>query len=154
MKTKTDTALQSHVDASQTPSTCTPRKPLIESSASAVRIHRTGLSFVFERQSLVALNQQLFRQIIAAIERGELAPLAFLPGERELAEQYNIGRQVVRNAYHRLRVAEIAQSGRAIGWQITENARTIARRISADNSGAVPEQASASDVVPNGRSGA
>lgn len=95
----------------------------------AVGLTRARLNITLERQSLVALNQQLFEQILRAIESGELAPLAFLPGERELAEQYRIGRQVVRDAYRRLRAAGIARSGSRVGWQITAEAPAAVRRL-------------------------
>jgi len=58
---------------------------------------------VFDPASAVPLYVQAADYVAAQIERGELAPGARLPAERDLAEQWGIAYQTVRRTMRELR---------------------------------------------------
>jgi GntR family transcriptional regulator len=72
-------------------------------------------SFVFVDDSLEAPPyRQVFEQVRAAIERGELPPGAVLPTVRRLADDLNVAPNTVARAYSELQVE---------GWLVSDGRR-------------------------------
>lgn len=65
---------------------------------------------MFEQVSGVRLYETVVRQILDLISRGEIAPGAVLPPERDLAERLGVSRNVLREAFRVLEVRGIVRS--------------------------------------------
>ena len=85
-----------------------------ESATQAARTRVSG-SFVFVNDSLESPPyRQVFEQVRAAIERGELPPGAVLPTVRRLADDLNVAPNTVARAYSELQVE---------GWLVSDGRR-------------------------------
>ena len=77
------------------------------------------------------LTAQLSSELVNAIHKGQYAPGARLPSERELGEQYGVSRTVVREAISSLRAAGLVQSLQGKGAFVLKSARVDGFRIDA-----------------------
>jgi DNA-binding FadR family transcriptional regulator len=80
--------------------------------------------------------EQVADLLIAEITAGRLAPGDRLPGERELAQTYSVGRATVREALAYLQVQELVETRPASGTYVTEDALD---RLAQDRTAPVPD---------------
>jgi DNA-binding transcriptional regulator YhcF (GntR family) len=93
------------------------------------KLVRADLGLNIDFCSEQSVGEQIFNQIVARLASGDLAALALLPSERELARKYRLGRQAWRSILHKLEQCGILQAENRQGWQLTAEARRIALEI-------------------------
>ncbi|MDQ3667617.1 MAG: GntR family transcriptional regulator [Acidobacteriota bacterium] len=75
------------------------------------------------RKKPESLTRQIIEQLTGQIESGVRAAESFLPSERELANQADVARNVVRGAYENLRRAGLIQSEGRRGRTVRSGAK-------------------------------
>jgi GntR family transcriptional regulator, transcriptional repressor for pyruvate dehydrogenase complex len=76
---------------------------------------------MFEQVSGVRLYETVVRQILDLISRGEIAPGATLPPERDLADRLGVSRNVLREAFRVLEVRGIVRSRQGGGRYVRDD---------------------------------
>ncbi|WP_109523899.1 MULTISPECIES: FadR/GntR family transcriptional regulator [Nocardia] len=101
-----------------------------------------------------AVSDEVFGQLVDAILAGRIAPEDALPGERELAESFQVNRHAVREAVKRLQqsgLVRVTQGGktRVLDWRTSAGLDILS---SLARSGAVPAQRILRDIAVMRRS--
>jgi DNA-binding GntR family transcriptional regulator len=81
----------------------------------------TELEIVLNRVSPVPLYHQLSRQLVAAIETGQLPKGSFLDNELDLADRWQVSRPTVRRAIQDLVDAGMLVRRRGVGTQVVND---------------------------------
>lgn len=81
----------------------------------------TELDIVLNRVSPIPLYHQLARQLVAAIETGQLPKGTFLENEIDLAERWQVSRPTVRRAIQDLVDAGMLVRRRGVGTQVVSD---------------------------------
>lgn len=81
----------------------------------------TELEITLNRVSPVPLYHQLARQLVAAIESGQLPKGAFLENELDLADRWHVSRPTVRRAIQDLVDAGMLVRRRGVGTQVVSD---------------------------------
>jgi DNA-binding GntR family transcriptional regulator len=81
----------------------------------------TELDIVLNRVSPVPLYHQLSRQLVAAIETGQLPKGSFLDNELDLADRWQVSRPTVRRAIQDLVDAGMLVRRRGVGTQVVND---------------------------------
>ena len=81
----------------------------------------TELEITLNRVSPVPLYHQLSRQLVAAIESGQLPKGAFLDNELDLADRWQVSRPTVRRAIQDLVDAGMLVRRRGVGTQVVSD---------------------------------
>lgn len=81
----------------------------------------TDLEIVLNRVSPVPLYHQLARQLVAAIEGGQLPKGSFLDNELDLADRWQVSRPTVRRAIQDLVDAGMLVRRRGVGTQVVND---------------------------------
>src|SRR5512137_454673 len=93
-----------------------------------------------------SLSDVLAGRIANAITGGAFKPLSQLPSERELCEQFGVGRSTLREALKILQENELITGKQGVGWFVNElNASNLAnaRELAAMDLSLIPEDGTA-----------
>lgn len=82
------------------------------------------LKIIIDPESPVALYRQIAGELRKQINEGTIDKGTFLPGERTLAKQLSVNRDVVRRAYIVLKDEKLVKPWKHLGYRVNRGAKS------------------------------